>query len=63
MPQYQRHKLSLVETKAYLELAKYLDELLERERNLENFNSLLTNKSDDLKLVESIIIKINGGLK
>ena len=42
---------------------EYLDELLERERNLENFNSLLTNKSDDLKLVESIIIKINGGLK
>ena len=37
MPQYQRHKLSLVETKAYLELAKYLDELLELPRVLEVF--------------------------
>ena len=36
---------------------------LELAKALENFSSLLTNKSDDLKLVESIIVKINGGLK
>lgn len=39
---------------------EYLDELLEREKNLENFKTNFRGHND-LKLVESILIKINGG--
>jgi hypothetical protein len=53
-----------VKMKIYLnkKQKEYLDELLERERNLENFKTNFRGHND-LKLVESIIIKINGGLK